>query len=39
MLKDAATAELGLAINSVAQGKTYLSPSISRTVIDNYLER
>ncbi len=39
MLKDAATAELELAINSVAQGKTYLSPSISRTVIDNYLER
>ena len=39
MLKDAATAELELAINSVAQGKTYLSPSISRTVIDSYLER
>ena len=39
MLKDAATAELELAINSVAQGKTYLSPSISRTVIDNYLKR
>jgi DNA-binding NarL/FixJ family response regulator len=39
MLKDAATLELELAINSVAQGKTYLSPSISRTVIDRYLER
>jgi DNA-binding NarL/FixJ family response regulator len=39
MLKDAATLELQLAINSVAQGKTYLSPSISRAVIDNYLER
>lgn len=39
MLKDAATAELELAINSVAQGKTYLSPSISRTVIKSYLER
>jgi DNA-binding NarL/FixJ family response regulator len=39
MLKDAATVELELAINSVAQGKTYLSPSISRTVIDSYLER
>jgi DNA-binding NarL/FixJ family response regulator len=39
MLKDAATAELQLAINSVAQDKTYLSPSISRTVIHNYLER
>lgn len=39
MLKDAATLELELAINAVAQGKTYLSPSISRTVIDSYLER
>jgi DNA-binding NarL/FixJ family response regulator len=39
MLKDAAKLELELAINSVAQGKTYLSPSISRTVIDSYLER
>jgi DNA-binding NarL/FixJ family response regulator len=39
MLKDAATAELQLAIDSVIQDKTYLSPSISRTVIDNYLER
>ncbi|MEY2538506.1 MAG: hypothetical protein QOG67_2246 [Verrucomicrobiota bacterium] len=39
MLKDAATAELQLAIDSVAQDKIYLSPSISRTVIDSYLER
>jgi DNA-binding NarL/FixJ family response regulator len=39
MLKDSATAELELAINSVIQGKTYLSPSISRTVIDDYLQR
>jgi DNA-binding NarL/FixJ family response regulator len=39
MLKDAATAELELAINSVTEDKTYLSPSISRTVIDSYLER
>jgi DNA-binding NarL/FixJ family response regulator len=39
MLKDAATAELELAITSVREGKTYLSPSISGTVIDNYLER
>jgi DNA-binding NarL/FixJ family response regulator len=39
LLKDAATIELELAINSVAQGKTYLSPAISRTVIDSYLER
>jgi DNA-binding NarL/FixJ family response regulator len=39
MLKDAATMELELAIQSVAQGKTYLSPSISRTVIESYLQR
>jgi DNA-binding NarL/FixJ family response regulator len=39
MLKDAATAELDLAIRSVIEDKTYLSPSISRTVIDSYLER
>jgi len=39
MLKDAATAELELAIKSVSEDKTYLSPSISRTVIDSYLER
>src|ERR1700724_523691 len=32
MLKDSATTELELAINSVIQGKIYLSPSISRTV-------
>jgi DNA-binding NarL/FixJ family response regulator len=39
MLKDAATVELELVIKSVAQGKTYLSPLISRIVIDRYLER
>jgi len=39
MLKDAATLELELAISAVAQGKTYLSPSISLTVIESYLER
>jgi DNA-binding NarL/FixJ family response regulator len=39
LLKDAATMELELAISAVAQGKTYLSPSISRPVIDSYLER
>jgi DNA-binding NarL/FixJ family response regulator len=39
MLKDAATAELELAIRSVTEAKTYLSPSISRTVINSYLER
>jgi DNA-binding NarL/FixJ family response regulator len=39
MVKDAATAELQLAIDAVARDRTYLSPSISRTVIDSYLER
>jgi DNA-binding NarL/FixJ family response regulator len=39
MLKYAAMAELGLAINSVAEGEIYLSPSISRTIINSYLER
>jgi DNA-binding NarL/FixJ family response regulator len=39
MLKDAATVELELVINAVTQGKVYLSPTISRTVIDGYLAR
>jgi DNA-binding NarL/FixJ family response regulator len=39
MLKDSATTELELAIHSVTQGNIYLSPSISRTVIDDYLQR
>jgi DNA-binding NarL/FixJ family response regulator len=39
MLKDAAITELHLAIDSVRDNKTYLSPSISRTAIDNYLNR
>ena len=39
MLKEAAAEELELAIKAVSQGKTYLSPSVSRTVVDNYLQR
>lgn len=39
MLKDSAITELKLAIDSVLAGKTYLSPSISRSVIDSYLNR
>jgi DNA-binding NarL/FixJ family response regulator len=39
MLKDAAAEELDLAIKAVAQDKTYLGPSISRTVVDSYLQR
>src|SRR5579859_4007646 len=37
LLKDAATTELDMAIKVVAQGQFYLSPSISRQVVDNYL--
>jgi len=39
MLKDSAITELKLAIDAVLAGKTYLSPSISRSVIDSYLNR
>ena len=39
MLKDSAITELKLAIDTVLAGKTYLSPSISRNVIDGYLNR
>lgn len=39
LLKDAATTELELAIQAVARGDTYLSPAISRRVIEDYLGR
>ena len=39
LLKDAATAELELAIQSVARRDTYLSPAISKRVIEDYLRR
>ena len=39
MLKDSAIAELKLAIETVRNNKTYLSPSISRNAIDSYLNR
>lgn len=39
LLKDAATTELELALAAVAKGETYLSPAISRGVIDSYLGR
>jgi DNA-binding NarL/FixJ family response regulator len=39
LLKDAAAEELGLAVQAVAQGRTYLSPAVSRTVVENYLKR
>lgn len=37
ILKDAGTAELELAIDAVSRGGTFLSPAISKHVIDNYL--
>lgn len=39
MLKHAAPDELETAIRAVAQDKIYLSPAISRTIINNYMER
>jgi DNA-binding NarL/FixJ family response regulator len=39
MLKDAAAEELELAIRAVSEGKTYLSSSVSRTVVESYLDR
>jgi DNA-binding NarL/FixJ family response regulator len=39
MLKHAAPDELELAIRAVAQDNIYLSPAISRTIINNYMER
>ena len=39
LLKGSAALELELAIRAVARGETYLSPAISRTVIDGYLAR
>ena len=39
LLKDAATGELEFAIRTVAKGSTYLSPAISKRVIDDYLHR
>ena len=39
IIKDAAIVELELAIKAVAAGETYLSPTISRSVIENYLNR
>jgi DNA-binding NarL/FixJ family response regulator len=39
LLKDAATTELELALHAVTRGETYLSPAISKKVIDNYLNR
>ena len=39
LIKDSATAELELALKSVMRGETYLSPAISRQVVDGYVQR
>jgi DNA-binding NarL/FixJ family response regulator len=39
LLKDAGIAELELAVRSAGRGETYLSPPVSRSVIDDYLRR
>ena len=39
LLKDAATAELELALASVLRGETYLSPRVSRQVVERYVHR
>ncbi|MCS7061448.1 MAG: response regulator transcription factor [Anaerolineae bacterium] len=39
LLKDAGTAELEVAVAAVARGETYLSPAISKQVIEDYVRR
>lgn len=39
LLKDAATAELQLALNAVRKGETYLSPSISKSVLARFRQQ
>jgi len=39
MLKDSATAELELALQAVMQGETYLSPRISKQMVEGYVQR
>jgi DNA-binding NarL/FixJ family response regulator len=39
LLKDAAATELSAALRAVARGETYLSPAISRQVVDGFLGR
>jgi DNA-binding NarL/FixJ family response regulator len=39
LVKDAAVDELPILLRSVMRGETYLSPSISRHVVDGFLER
>ncbi|MBM3359028.1 MAG: response regulator transcription factor [Betaproteobacteria bacterium] len=39
LLKDSAPLELELALQAVARGETYLSPPISRQVVEDYMQR
>jgi DNA-binding NarL/FixJ family response regulator len=39
LVKDSAVAELEIAIRAVARGETYLSPSVSKRVVDDYVSR
>ena len=39
LIKDSATAELELALKSVMRGESYLSPAISRQVVEGYVQR
>jgi len=39
LLKDAAPLELNLAVRAVLRGETYLSPSVSRGVVTDYVQR
>jgi DNA-binding NarL/FixJ family response regulator len=39
LLKDAAVSELEIALRAVTRGETYLSPAVSRRIVDEYVGR
>ena len=39
LMKDAATAELGIALQAVMRGEVYLSPAVSKQVVESYVLR
>lgn len=39
LLKDTDVVELELALRTVAQGKSYLTPAVSKQVVENYMQR
>jgi len=39
LIKDSATAELELALKSVIRGESYLSPAVSKQVVEDYVQR